>query len=61
MNENEFEFDGKTYVSVAIGGFSCDGCQLFNDGCSIAYGDYPCCSAKGRLDGRAVIFVEKQQ
>ena len=59
MDENEFEFNGKTYVSVATGGFSCDGCELFDDGCSIAYGDYPCCSAKGRGDGIGVIFVEK--
>lgn len=57
MDENEFEIDGKVYVAVPDDGeFFCSGC---------AFESYTCpeieCRPKHRLDGRNVIFVEKQQ
>ena len=61
MDENEFEFEGVTYVAAkGVYTYGCEGCNLFDDGCLIAIGEYPCCSSRGRLDGRDVIFVVKQ-
>lgn len=58
MNENEFEYNGKMYVTTDSDG-NCDGCHLVDsDDC--LYGDRPACTSSHRSDGRYVIFVEKQ-
>ena len=65
MDENEFEFEGKTYVSVDAGNLvaKCSPCAFYkthdcvrlSDNGEIPYCDY--C----RDDMRNVIFVEKQK
>lgn len=58
MNENEFDYGGKHYEAIPSNGALCNGCQMNSARlCSTA----PSCSAATRLDGRDVIFVEKQQ
>ena len=64
MEENEFEFDGKTYVSrhKAKSMSRCQYCafsmcfECIDDESAI-----PQCVGCYRIDGRDVIFVEKQQ
>ena len=56
MDENEFEFEGKTYVALISSVDSCTGCAMQ---------PLPCykvskCSKNDRSDGLDVIFVEKQ-
>lgn len=57
MNNNEFEYQGKIYVSVESNG--CSGCAfcIYTDGCYKA----PSCDYATRTDGVSVVFVEKQQ
>lgn len=54
MDENEFEFNGLTYVAKC--GDDCSGCSMdADDTCYAA----PRCASSERKDGREVIFVEK--
>ena len=62
MNEDEFELNGKLYVSEkAKSKSSCSGCSLFYSAFSCISDNHPKCIGKTRKDGRNVIFVEKQQ
>ena len=65
MNEDEFELNGKTYVSVKSKSkpacYGCYGCALFYGAFSCISDNHPKCIGKARQDGRNVIFVEKQQ
>lgn len=57
MDENEFEYDGKVYVTAPDDGeFFCNGCAFESYSCPDAE-----CRPKHRVDGRNVIFVEKQK
>ena len=61
MDENEFEFEGKTYVAEHCSDDDCgeaDGnkCSFFKLNC-VRFN----CIPEYRIDGRNVIFVEKQQ
>ena len=60
MDENEFEFEGKTYVAEHC---SADDCG-FTDGKQCSFISLDCsrfnCFPECRADGRNVIFVEKQ-
>jgi len=62
MDENEFEFDGNKYVAKESSG-KCDGCSFNGDGgdCEAWSDEIPRCAKVSRMDGRDVIFVEKQQ
>lgn len=56
MNENEFEFEGKTYVALRTDIDDCVGCEMQHLPCyKVAK-----CSKNERVDGFDVIFVEKQ-
>lgn len=60
MNENEFEYNGKTYVVEQSGG-ECIGCAfLHDDDCSVPFEHVPPCHHVDRNDETDVIFVEKQ-
>ena len=62
MDVNEFEIDGKVYVTAPDDGeFFCDGCSFdWGEGYCGAWSDeIPRCSKVSRMDGRDVIFVEK--
>lgn len=64
MNENEFEFEGKTYVAKPyVAESSCNECAMFVGGDCIAIDvrGIPDCYCGLRKDGMNVIFVEKQQ
>ena len=57
MDENEFEYEGKTYVTAPDDGeFFCGGCAFESSRC---IGIIPECRPRFRIDGRNVIFVEK--
>ena len=60
MDENEFEFEGKTYVAEHC---SADDCGS-TDGKQCSFISLDCgqfnCFPECRVDGRNVIFVEKQ-
>ena len=58
MNENEFELNGKTYVAIESSG-TCSKCHMYRLG-KVACHFAPKCWSTLRLDGRHVIFVEKQ-
>ena len=60
MNENEFEIDGKVYVSRRED--TCHGCAFDGVAQDIPCRSYlPSCIDSDRNDGEFVIFVEKQQ
>ena len=55
MNENEFEIDGKWYVTAPDDGeFLCNGCAFESSSCPDVE-----CRPRFRFDKRNVIFVEK--
>lgn len=57
MDENEFEFEGKSYVAVEQDKYPfCSGCAFEFCGCSRV----PECVRSKRADNVNVIFVEKQ-
>lgn len=59
MDENEFEIEGVVYMAedARVGG-SCNGCAFF---VPMTWCGRPnSCSQGTRIDGRNVIFVEKQ-
>lgn len=58
MDENEFEFEGFTYIAVDGAQDDCEGCTFLRSG---ACHRIPYCYPSQRVDGRDVIFVEKQQ
>lgn len=58
MDENEFEIDGTHYIAVDGGNDDCTGCAFAR---SSACHTAPCCWPSQRIDGRDVIFVERQQ
>ena len=58
MNENEFELDGKVYVSVDVDHDSCCKCALRVHPCYLT--NFPHCTPNDRKDKRNVIFVERQ-
>jgi hypothetical protein len=57
-SENEFEFDGKTYVAVVDdqGVYGCDQCVFKDINCDA----FPPCFSGCRTDGLPVHFEEKQ-
>jgi hypothetical protein len=60
-NENEFEFEGKTYVAVEGG--DCYLCAMYIDDNCIGLGDnttIPWCGMNDRDDKRYVHYAEKQ-
>ena len=65
MDENEFYINGVKYSAVEAKRSShdnligCDGCELERLECPLL--SRPKCNKGDRLDGRDVIFVEKQQ
>lgn len=63
MNENEFQFRGKTYVAVRDDDDSgCDKCAFaFDIACATLHlrEEFPPCIAQIREDGKNVHFVEK--
>ena len=60
MNENEFNVDGKDFIAVPCDG-KCYGCYFdYGVGCHAVSG-VPNCNRENRVDGKFVIFVEKQQ
>lgn len=64
MDENEFEFKGKIYVSrhKAKSMSRCQYCAFsVNFECVDDESEVPNCVGNTRADGRDVIFVEKQQ
>lgn len=67
MGENEFELNGVVYVAVeeSIDAKQCNGCAMKNDKhpfkCIGNSYEIPDCDPSFRIDGRNVIFVEKQQ
>lgn len=62
MNENEFEFNGKTYVAVEDESPLCSGCAFFEYHCIRlqTFGKIPRCTVIDREDGRLVKFFEKE-
>ena len=60
MNENEFNVGGKDFVAVPCDG-GCDGCYFDCGVVCHAGSDVPNCNRESRVDGKFVIFVEKQQ
>lgn len=62
MDENEFEFDGNKYVAEESS-VRCEGYQFNGEGgdCEAWSDEIPCCAKTSRMDGRDVIFVEKQR
>jgi hypothetical protein len=59
-NENEFEYEGNTYIREEIEGNSCDGCE-FNGahvGCSNDIVDFRACT--DTILGKNFIFKAKQ-
>lgn len=61
MNENEFEFNGKTYVAVEDE-LPCKNCAFWGKSCGILqwHGKIPPCSAPYRKDDKDVRFVMKE-
>lgn len=62
MDENEFRYDGKTFVAVEDEDeIPCTRCALWKVDCYWlrAHGEIPHCSERLRKDGRNVRFVEK--
>lgn len=60
MDENEFEFNGKVFVSMPNDGY-CGGCYFDSGLHCMADNEVPSCSRERRNDKKFVIFVEKQQ
>lgn len=60
MGENEFEFEGKTFIAVESN-LECDGCAFDGFFCNLDWKSYPACMAGRRHDKKEVIFVEKQE
>jgi hypothetical protein len=63
IDENEFEFEGKTYVAVE--GAGCEGCHIMRDHsetmpCLGSYERIPACLWSDRSDKRNKVFKEKQ-
>ena len=57
MDENEFEYEGKIYVTAPDDGeFFCGGCAFESSSCPDVD-----CRPRFRFDRLNVIFVEKQQ
>jgi hypothetical protein len=57
-NENEFEFEGNTYIAV-VDEFDADGCVK----CALDFkscGQAPDCLSETRVDGSPVHFEKKQ-
>ncbi len=60
MDENEFELNGIQYVAVEdVYNEGCDSCAFNEAGTGCAFA--PTCFEDERVDGRDVIFAEKQQ
>lgn len=62
INENEFIYDGVTYVAQEYDG-SCEGCALISPDCVTILTDNnrPACNRFSRLDEREVIFIKKPE
>lgn len=62
MNENEFELDGKTFEAIekAKSMDRCSYCAFRHGVECLEEAAIPACSSEVRIDGRSVIFVEKQ-
>lgn len=66
MDENEFEFLGEIYLSREVDlSNGCKGCSIMTQthGCAANLfkdGSIPDCDPGYRIDGRNVIFAEKQ-
>ena len=62
MNENEFEYEGKTFEAIekAKSMSRCTYCAFEKGVECLEEVEIPGCSREVRLDGRSVIFVEKQ-
>ena len=60
MDENEFIFNGKTYIAVPEPDDCCCECDLLQKCSPDGINGVPKCQANKRTDGRDVIFVEKQ-
>lgn len=59
MDENEFEIDGKVFISKLRNG-GCDGCYFEIEGeCHAVSGVPACATPIGFSGGRFLIFVEK--
>jgi len=60
INENEFVYDGVTYVAQGSNG-ECDGCAFKFTDCVTILTDNnrPVCNRISRLDEREVIFIKK--
>lgn len=64
MDENDFEFRGDNFRAIdAKHFFGCMHCSFYMMPCTrfIKNGNIPPCQDWKRIDGRDVIFVEKQQ
>lgn len=60
MNENEFEYNGKTYVTAPEPEGCCVDCDLLSACGPDGIEGIPECQSHKRVDNRDVIFVEKQ-
>lgn len=61
MNENEFEYKGKTYVAKIMATSLCSGCAFHDKDDEFCRNLPVSCMPKLRSDGELVIFKEKQQ
>jgi len=60
MDDNEFELNGVKYYAVEdVDNEGCDSCSFNMPGTGCAFA--PPCVEDERIDGRDVIFLEKQQ
>ena len=59
VSEDEFIFNGKTYVAETKADGTCDGCAFSSYVCNSPCLDVKCDSTE-RTDSSNVIFVEKQ-
>lgn len=64
MNENEFEYNGKTYIAInaPMAGNCCQECAFSPASCMqlLDSTKIPPCTRTGRMDNRSVIFIEKK-
>ena len=60
MDENEFMFKGKAYISAPEPDNCCCECNLLQECGPDGMEGVPECQGNKRIDGRDVIFVEKR-
>jgi hypothetical protein len=62
VNENEFTFEGRTYVArIATEPDSCIGCAFIEDWAACQSKCHPSCIDERRADGKQVLFVVKPE